>query len=117
MADRVAVMYAGKIVEIANVKDLFATPRHPYTQGLIASIPILGVIEDRLAVIPGAVPNLINLPSGCTFADRCSAREEHGLDICTQKMPELTSSHGANHKVRCWLYSDDIESSHTAVIK
>jgi len=71
MAERVAVMYAGKIVEQAAVKPLFSEPLHPYTQGLIGSIPVLGKIKDRLEVIPGSVPNLINLPPGCRFAARC----------------------------------------------
>jgi oligopeptide/dipeptide ABC transporter ATP-binding protein len=108
MADNVAVMYAGRIVEQADVNTLFAKPLHPYTQGLIASIPILGMVKDRLEVIPGTVPNLINLPPGCQFASRCPARLEYGLHICSQKEPELVSvQHG--HSVRCWLYMDSDE--------
>jgi oligopeptide/dipeptide ABC transporter ATP-binding protein len=71
MADRVAVMYAGRIVEQADIKTLFKNPMHPYTQGLLASIPVLGTVKDVLEVIPGCVPNLVNLPPGCQFASRC----------------------------------------------
>ena len=105
MADRVAVMYAGKIVEQTDVATLFERPLHPYTQGLIASIPILGKVKDRLAVIPGSVPNLIGLPEGCTFAPRCAARIEHQLSICTDIMPELRPVL-PGHEVRCWLFHD-----------
>src|SRR5512136_607287 len=91
MADRVAVMYAGRIVEQAEVQELFAKPLHPYTQGLIDSIPILGKVKDRLDVIPGNVPNLIDLPAGCKFASRCEKREKYGLSICLEQEPELVS--------------------------
>jgi peptide/nickel transport system ATP-binding protein len=70
MADRVAVMYAGRIVEETSVRSLFARPLHPYTRGLIDSIPVLGQVKERLEVIPGTVPNLVNLPPGCKFAPR-----------------------------------------------
>jgi len=105
MADRVAVMYAGRIVEQTDVQRLFDAPLHPYTHGLIGSIPILGKTQKRLEVIPGNVPNLINLPPGCRFAPRCTAREKYRLTICTQIEPELTES-APNHLVRCWLYQD-----------
>ncbi len=104
MADRVAVMYAGEIVEQADVVPLFDRPLHPYTQGLIGSIPVLGKVMERLDVIPGNVPNLINLPAGCRFAPRCRACAQHGLKICAQQKPELVSV-GAGHIVRCWLYT------------
>jgi oligopeptide/dipeptide ABC transporter ATP-binding protein len=103
MADRVAVMYAGKIVEEADVETLFERPLHPYTQGLIASIPVLGKVTDRLEVIPGSVPNLVNLPPGCRFAPRCRARLEFNLSICDEVEPEL-AAHEPGHAVRCWLY-------------
>ena len=106
MADRVAVMYAGRIVEQTNVNELYAKPMHPYTQGLIASIPILGVVKDELDVIPGSVPNLINLPPGCRFAPRCRPRLEHGLELCIDIEPELLPV-TADHSVRCWLYHDN----------
>jgi oligopeptide/dipeptide ABC transporter ATP-binding protein len=105
MADRVAVMYAGRIVEQADVRTLFKNPLHPYTQGLIASIPILGTVKEVLDVIPGTVPNLVNLPPGCQFAPRCRALLEHNLTICTQVEPQLLSIEPA-HLARCWLYQD-----------
>jgi oligopeptide/dipeptide ABC transporter ATP-binding protein len=105
MADRVAVMYAGKIVEEAAVDELFAQPLHPYTQGLIASIPVLGKVTDRLEVIPGSVPNLIDLPAGCRFAPRCRARLEHNLSICDEVEPDL-EFHTDGHGARCWLYQN-----------
>ena len=89
MADRVAVMYAGRIVEQASVEPLFDNPLHPYTQGLIASIPVLGKVTEQLDVIPGSVPNLVDLPPGCRFADRCRSRVQYNLDICTEVEPEL----------------------------
>jgi len=105
MAERVAVMYAGRIVEQADVKPLFANPLHPYTQGLMGSIPILGKIKEHLEVIPGTVPNLVNLPQGCRFAPRCKARIEHQLQVCTEFEPDLIPS-SSDHLVRCWLYQD-----------
>ena len=107
MADRVAVMYAGEIVEEADVETLFADPKHPYTQGLIGSVPVLGQVKDALEVIPGNVPNLVNLPAGCRFADRCRARVEHDLQICTEEKPELLDV-GAAHTARCWLYAEGV---------
>ena len=80
MAERVAVMYAGEIVEQTDVNSLFDEPLHPYTQGLIGSIPVLGEIKEKLDVIPGSVPNLVNLPPGCRFAPRCQARFKYGCD-------------------------------------
>lgn len=103
MAERVAVMYAGEIVEQTDVNTLFDEPLHPYTQGLIGSIPVLGEIKERLDVIPGSVPNLVNLPPGCRFAPRCQARMKHDLTICTEQKPELDEIK-MGHKVRCWLY-------------
>ncbi|GAB4455016.1 MAG: ABC transporter ATP-binding protein [Anaerolineales bacterium] len=103
MAERVAVMYAGEIVEQTDVYRLFDDPLHPYTQGLIGSIPVLGEVKERLEVIPGSVPNLINLPPGCRFAPRCQARLKYNLAICTERKPELEEVK-TGHKVRCWLY-------------
>jgi oligopeptide/dipeptide ABC transporter ATP-binding protein len=107
-ADRVAVMYAGQIVEEALVADLFNHPKHPYTQGLIASIPVLGERRKRLDVIPGVVPNLIDLPPGCRFAPRCRVREELDLEICTQQIPELTVS-SSGHTVRCFAAQEQLD--------
>lgn len=103
IADWVAVMYAGQIVEQASVTNLFEQPLHPYTQGLINSIPVLGELKERLHVIDGVVPNLVNLPPGCRFAPRCHARIEHGLSICTEQIPGLDTAQ-PDHIVRCWLY-------------
>lgn len=103
MAHRVAVMYAGEIVEEADVKTIFHNPMHPYTQGLIGSIPVLGVMKDELDTIPGVVPSLIDLPASCRFASRCVERIQNQLDICTEQKPELREV-AAGHKVRCWLY-------------
>jgi oligopeptide/dipeptide ABC transporter ATP-binding protein len=103
MAERVAVMYAGEIVEQTDVNTLFDEPLHPYTQGLIGSIPVLGEIKERLDVIPGSVPNLVNLPPGCRFAPRCQARFKYNLTVCTETKPDLNEIK-LGHKVRCWLY-------------
>jgi oligopeptide/dipeptide ABC transporter ATP-binding protein len=106
LADRVAVMYAGEIVEEADTKTLFADPKHPYTKGLIGSIPVAGSRREWLDVIPGRVPNLVDLPSGCRFAPRCRAREEAGLTICTEQRPGLTLVDD-EHTARCFLYQED----------
>ena len=106
MADQVAVMYAGQIVEYTSTEKTFAEPLHPYTKGLIGSIPVLGQIVDKLEVIPGLVPNLINLPSGCRFAPRCQMREKLKMTICTEKDPALMEAK-PDHIVRCWLYQKE----------
>jgi len=103
MCERVAIMYAGRIVEEATVEEIFENPKHPYTVGLLGSIPVLGVVKDKLEVIPGTVPNLINLPEGCQFAPRCLSRVERDLRVCTEQEPELKLA-GPQHTVRCWLY-------------
>ena len=105
LADRVAVMYAGQVVEYADVYSIFDTPQHPYTQGLLASIPILGSNKDKLDHIPGSVPNLIDLPPGCRFAPRCRARRELGLTKCTEEMPPLFEV-TPKHQARCWIYEE-----------
>jgi oligopeptide/dipeptide ABC transporter ATP-binding protein len=104
-ADRVAVMYAGRIVEEAMVNSLFEQPMHPYTRGLIDSIPVLDQTKERLTIIPGVVPDCINLPPGCKFAARCLKRIEHNLTICDQVEPHLIDVF-PNHMVRCWLYEE-----------
>jgi len=114
MAERVAVMYAGEIVEQTDVNSLFDEPLHPYTQGLIGSIPILGEIKEKLDVIPGSVPNLVNLPPGCRFAPRCQARVKYALNICTETKPELEEIK-TDHSVRCWLYQN--AEGHTAPLR
>lgn len=106
MADRIAVMYAGEVVEESDVTNLFDEPRHPYTRQLLKSIPVLGANQDDLAVIPGRVPSLVDLPGGCRFAARCEARTEVGLAACTESRPPLEAI-GTGHKARCWMYLDN----------
>jgi oligopeptide/dipeptide ABC transporter ATP-binding protein len=105
MCDRVAVMYAGEIVERTDVVSLFREPLHPYTRGLIGSIPVVGDVHDELSVIPGNVPNLIDLPKGCRFAPRCVSRIEEHVDLATEVHPELLPLK-SGHDVRCFLYHD-----------
>ena len=102
MADRVAVMYAGQIVEQAKADDLYEKPMHPYTQDLLASIPN-GLDEGPLPSIPGSPPDPGNLPTGCRYAPRCEARVEYGLKICEVTLPSLQPA-SPEHSVRCWLY-------------
>jgi oligopeptide/dipeptide ABC transporter ATP-binding protein len=105
MCDRVAVMYAGEIVEHTDTVSLFRHPLHPYTKGLIGSIPVVGALKEELSVIPGNVPNLIDLPKGCRFAPRCTARVEEDVAIATEVHPRLLPVR-EGHDVRCWLYHD-----------
>ena len=84
---------------------IFHEPKHPYTQGLVGSIPVLGVLKGVLDTIPGVVPSLIDLPAGCRFASRCVDRVQNGLEICTTHKPDLLEV-APGHKVRCWLYQD-----------
>ncbi|QRG69107.1 ABC transporter ATP-binding protein [Brevibacillus choshinensis] len=104
MCHRVIVMYAGQIVEEADVKKLFDDPKHPYTRGLMKSMPSVSVNQERLDAIPGAVPLLSEMPTGCRFAPRCS----QVMDICHQKNPELLSV-SDTQKCRCWLYREGDE--------
>ncbi len=101
MADRVLVMYAGKIVEQGSVVDLFHDPQHPYTQGLIGSRPSMDVERKRLEFIPGSVPNPLHMPGGCPFHPRCP----HAMQICRREMPGETQGEN-EHGVRCWLHLD-----------
>ena len=102
-ADRINVMYAGKIVESANVFDLFANPQMPYTHGLLASIPRVDRPQiQRLETIPGQPPSLISLPAGCSFASRCSRKSEVAGSACDLTMPDLVEI-GTGHSSRCHL--------------
>ncbi|MDO4276104.1 MAG: ABC transporter ATP-binding protein [Eubacteriales bacterium] len=104
MCNRVVVMYAGRIVEEAPVKELFADPRHPYTQGLIGSVPKLGSGVKSLPSIPGSVPDLSVMPKGCKFAPRC----KYAMDICHEQEPELMESQGAGtRRCRCHLMTQE----------
>lgn len=103
MADEVCVMYGGRVVEYAPVRDIYYSPQHPYTQGLLASVPRLATDRvDRLDPIPGNPPSLINLPSGCVFHPRCGQREDVPGDLCRQAEPMLVDA-GRDHLVRCYL--------------
>ena len=103
MADRIVVMYAGRVVEEASTVELFRQPLHPYTIGLLKSIPILGSRTagetKRLSEIKGMVPSLVALPDGCKFCDRCS----RVMTVCREREPELTEV-ASGHQVRCWLH-------------
>ena len=104
MAQDVVVMYAGKVVERGTVEQIFEKPLHPYTQGLLASIPGQGTKGKRLNVIKGTVPHPFNLPPGCLFAPRCP----HAFDKCPTAFPALMDQ-GEGHEAACYLYGDEIE--------
>lgn len=99
VADRVVVMYCGKIVESGTVGDIFARPLHPYTEGLLLSIPKIDKRVEKLFMIPGVVPNPLKMPEGCPFSARCGK----SMDICQKQAPPLIVNGG--HKVRCFLYN------------
>ncbi len=99
MADDVVVMYLGKVVEKAEVHELYHNPKHPYTQGLMNSIPSLASKKDRLTPIKGVVPDPFDIPAGCGFEPRCP----HAMDICKTKRPELKEV-APGHTTACWLY-------------
>ena len=104
-ADRVVVMYCGRVVEEATAEQLFERPLHPYTLGLLKSIPTMEDTEcdERLYMIPGMVPNPLNLPQGCAFAARCESR----MQRCTLSVPDLYEAQG--RKLRCFLFAPDAE--------
>ena len=102
MADNVLVMYCGQIVEYGEVKTVFNNPIHPYTKALMKSIPIIGKKTKRLDAIPGRVPSLDMLPSGCRFEKRCSEKNSQIESECQNKVPplfDINQTHGS----RCWL--------------
>jgi oligopeptide transport system ATP-binding protein len=107
MCDTLCVMYAGRVVERGATEDLFEAPKHPYTQGLIKSVPRLDVASSgRLSSIRGQPPNVIDLPDCCPFYPRC----DRAMDICTRKYPPTvdfgSSSAATGHEASCWLYSE-----------
>ncbi len=108
MAERMVIMYAGKVVEQGDTYSLFDNPKHPYTQGLLASIPVLGQVKERLEVIPGTVPSLRNLPPGCRFAARCPRQ----MPVCIDEEPDLLKL--PDRSSRCWLYHPAIDPDPTA---
>jgi len=97
ISDRVAVMYAGRIVEMGTVIDVFQQPRHPYTRGLLGSVPRAGAVRTMLSSIEGTPPSLTDLPAGCAFHARCS----FATDICKRERPPLQSL-GADRKIACF---------------
>lgn len=107
MADDVIVMYSGKVVESANVVELFKNPKHPYTEGLLESIPSLTEEKERLNSIEGVVPNPMELPKGCYFAPRC----KYAMPKCHEEEPGIyfidKENQGEGHKVKCFLYENE----------
>ena len=111
MSDRVMVMYAGKVVELASVEKIYTEPEHPYTMGLISSKPDMATTGDRLKVIPGNVPDLIRKPSGCPFHPRCERVSER----CAAEFPPV-SRVSEGHLVFCWDYINSGYDRHRAAI-
>jgi oligopeptide/dipeptide ABC transporter ATP-binding protein len=103
MADRVVVMYAGRVVEVGDVFTIFHEPRHPYTLGLMASLPRLDAERERLAPIPGQPPSLIDIPPGCAFHPRCRLRQ--GRERCRTETPPLYEV-GTEHRSACHFYDE-----------
>jgi dipeptide transport system ATP-binding protein len=101
VADRVAVMYAGKIVEIGSRREIFYRPQHPYTAGLLQSVPRLDIEKAELVPIPGTPPDLFSPPVGCAFAPRC----KYSMEVCERVYP-VQSSLSNNHHVDCWLQDE-----------
>ena len=102
-ADRVAVMYAGRVAEIGAVAEVISRPQHPYTRGLMGSIPSIHSSAETLAQIDGSMPRLNAIPPGCAFNPRCP----HRMGICTDKRPELMPADGS--LAACWLYGSEVE--------
>lgn len=105
MADRVVVMYSGQIVEQGDVFSIFEAPKHPYTEGLLKSMPSPEKKQGKLYAIDGVVPNPLNLPPGCRFAPRC----EYATELCHREMPE-TIKISEEEEVRCWKYTNRWEA-------
>jgi oligopeptide/dipeptide ABC transporter ATP-binding protein len=108
MADRVAVMYAGRLAEVAPAYDLFAAPKHPYSEGLLKSVPSLDLDEQELYRMEGTLPSLGDLPSGCRFHPRCP----HVLEVCTRQQPPLLALQAEaaprqRHLSACWLHQTE----------
>jgi len=101
LTDRIVVMYAGKIAEVTDATSLYEEPLHPYTQGLLASIPNILAKSMDLQSIPGMPPDLVNPPTGCRFHPRCP----RVMEVCSQKDPEPIQVN-SHHTVHCWLYAD-----------
>lgn len=102
-ADRVAVMYAGRIAEIGAVREVISQPQHPYTRGLMGSIPSISNTAEMLTQIDGSMPRLNAIPSGCAFNPRCP----HRMGVCTDRRPDLMPAEGS--RAACWLYASEVE--------
>jgi len=102
VADRVAVMYAARMVEVGDVKQIFADPKHPYTQGLLRSVPNIELDDEELYKMEGQPPSLLHPPSGCRFHPRCP----HVMPICKEKNPPFETV-GPNQQAACWLYTKE----------
>jgi peptide/nickel transport system ATP-binding protein len=100
--EKTMILYAGHVLEYASSRELHRSPKHPYTQRLLQSIPNIELSDQRLSAIPGSPPNMLNPPSGCRFWPRCS----HAKEICRIKEPPLINF-GRNHFLRCFLYSEE----------
>jgi peptide/nickel transport system ATP-binding protein len=101
IADRIAVMYAGRLMEVASAEEIFARPLHPYTQGLIACVPNIQADQKELVTMPGSPPDLVAPPPGCRFAPRCPKV----MPVCRQQTPPLLE-HAPRHSAACWLYGE-----------
>lgn len=108
MADRVVVMYGGRVIEVGDVNTIFHAPHHPYTLGLMASLPRLDADLKRLEPIPGSPPSLINLPSGCAFHPRC--RLTKGREVCRTDIPPLRNVDEAGHRAACH-FSEEMDAA------
>lgn len=102
LADRIATVYAGRIVELGNVYDTFQNPQHPYTIGLINAVPTLTTHRDHVSSIPGSPPDLIEMPTGCKFHPRCPL----AIDKCVKEEPELVPTTGPEHLAACWRWME-----------
>lgn len=114
MAQKIAVMYGGMIVETGEVDEVFYQPKHPYTWGLLSSMPRLNSENDELLAIPGSPPDLLSPPKGCPFAPRCP----HAMKVCQEHMPEYTSV-SESHRAACWLLDErapKVEPPETAMV-
>ncbi|MEV6281782.1 ABC transporter ATP-binding protein [Kribbella sp. NPDC051770] len=117
MAEKLVVMYGGRVVEAGDVRDIFYRPEHPYTWGLLGSIPRITGGGDRLKSIKGSPPSLINLPTGCPFHPRCDFRDRVPGDACVTDVPELLQIGGGPHAARCHIASPERQRLFTEQIK